>query len=443
MRAWARRRVGEEVVVGRLGISDEQVPDPFQWLDIPRSRLDGVDGELKVEDGLGSEARHGRRAHVLQAHGDLRKCLLDATKLRAGQSRPGGVVVNDANGRVQAIIQRAMPVQPLVRRTRTCLLRAHRADGTQCGRTEWRSPAQSPCDDRGFPAIIRDMVNPLSGAVPVADSAVSKSRPQHGAGRACGQYVQGPMSYQHAQYYDAIYESLKDYRQEADEVRQLLAQYTQREIHELLDVACGTGLHAQYLSEHFHVEGLDLSAEQLEVAKRRLPDTVFYLADMTAFDTGKTYDAVTCLFSAIGHLPNADALHRAVACMAHHLRPGGVLLVQPWLHPDDFVPGLIGHDFVETPDFKLTRISRSWVEDRSTKAELHHLVGRPDGIEHFVEEHAISMFTIREYLDALEAAGLDAWHVPKDIKALPDDPLRHRSHLLGRGMFVARRPAAD
>ena len=252
------------------------------------------------------------------------------------------------------------------------------------------------------------------------------------------------MSYQRsAQYYDAIYESLKDYRQESDEVRQLLAQYTQREINELLDVACGTGLHAQYLSEHFRVEALDLSADQLDIARQRLPETTFYLADMSVFDTGKTYDAVTCLFSAIGHLPDTDALRRAADCMGRHLRPGGVLLVQPWLHPEDFVPGLIGHDYVETPDFKLTRVSRSWTEGHRTNVELHHLVGRPDGIEHFVEEHTISMFTIQEYLDALEAAGLDAWHLPNDIEPLPDDPLRHRNHLLGRGMFVARKPAAD
>lgn len=251
------------------------------------------------------------------------------------------------------------------------------------------------------------------------------------------------MSYRRsAWYYDAIYEGVKDYRREADDVRQLLAQYAERDIGDLLDVACGTGLHALYLSENLRVEGVDLSAELLAVARRRLPDVTFHQADMTAFETGRTYDAVTCLFSAIGHLPSTDALHSAAACMARHLRAGGVLLVQPWLHPDDFVAGLIGHDVVETAEFKLARVSRSWIEGRRARIEFHYVVGRPDGIEHFVEEQTISLFTIQEHIDAFEAAGLEAWHLPKATDPLAGDPLQRRRNLMGRGMFVARKPRA-
>ncbi len=60
---------------------------------------------------------------------------------------------------------------------------------------------------------------------------------------------------------------------------------------------------------------------------------------MTDFDLATTYDAVTCLFSAIGYVRTADRMQRAVACMARHVKPGGVLIVEPWLTPQDWKPG--------------------------------------------------------------------------------------------------------
>jgi SAM-dependent methyltransferase len=60
---------------------------------------------------------------------------------------------------------------------------------------------------------------------------------------------------------------------------------------------------------------------------RCLPDS----ADPADFNLGLTFDAVVCLFSAIGYVVTVKRLHSALAAMARHLRPGGVLLVEPWL----------------------------------------------------------------------------------------------------------------
>src|SRR5688572_21599330 len=105
-----------------------------------------------------------------------------------------------------------------------------------------------------------------------------------------------------AEIYDAIYLAKKDYVKEAEQVHSIVEEHKKTAGNELLDVACGTGLHAEVLRHWYNVEGLDLSEDQLAVAKNRLPDVKFYHADMTNFDTGKHYDVVTCLFSAIGEL---------------------------------------------------------------------------------------------------------------------------------------------
>jgi trans-aconitate methyltransferase len=75
---------------------------------------------------------------------------------------------------------------------------------------------------------------------------------------------------------------------EAEPLRHLLERYAQRPVRDLLDMACGTGLHDQYLKDHYHVEGADLSPSQLAIARRRCPDLVFHEADMTDFDLART-----------------------------------------------------------------------------------------------------------------------------------------------------------
>ena len=121
-----------------------------------------------------------------------------------------------------------------------------------------------------------------------------------------------------AQYYDRVY-SFKDYQAEAQRLLTIMGENLRSEGQRLLDVACGTGRHIEYLKEHFDVEGLDIAEDLLEIARRRNPDVPFHCADMMDFDLGREFDAVTCLFSSIGYVKTLDNLSRAVTCMARHL----------------------------------------------------------------------------------------------------------------------------
>ncbi len=214
-----------------------------------------------------------------------------------------------------------------------------------------------------------------------------------------------------ASYYDAIYTAMKDYGLEAERVRELIARHQLAPAASLLDVACGTGLHLEHLRHHFYVEGIDLSRPQLDIATTRLPGVRLHQGDMTSFDLGRQFGAVTCLFSAIGHLLTEVALHASIAQMAAHLEPGGLLVVEPWLSPEAWSDG---HLSVETAgldaDRKIVRISRSWREDRITHLEMHHFVTNPpEPAEYILEHHQTALYTRDEYLQAFMAAGLSAW----------------------------------
>src|SRR5918998_228728 len=116
---------------------------------------------------------------------------------------------------------------------------------------------------------------------------------------------------QSARFYDALYR-FKDYAAASGQLVSLLQQRNPN-AETLLDVACGTGKHLENLRDQYQVEGLDLNPEMLEIARRRCPDVSFHQGDMANFNLGRTFDVVTCLFSAIGYVKTLDNLQRAVA----------------------------------------------------------------------------------------------------------------------------------
>lgn len=96
------------MVAGRLGRRSEQVAQALQRFDVALSRLDRVYGELEVEHGLGGKTRNRSRADVLRVHGHLAQRCADALQFGLGLSRPSEVVLDDADRRVETVVQRRM-----------------------------------------------------------------------------------------------------------------------------------------------------------------------------------------------------------------------------------------------------------------------------------------------------------------------------------------------
>jgi ubiquinone/menaquinone biosynthesis C-methylase UbiE len=229
-----------------------------------------------------------------------------------------------------------------------------------------------------------------------------------------------------AEYYDKIY-SFKNYLHESERLLEIIqAEMGNNTLH-LLDVACGTGKHLQYLQEYFHVEGLDLDCNLLDVAHERLPGIPLYHEDMIQFNLGKRYDVITCLFSAIGYVKTLENLQLALNCMYQHLLPGGTLLVEPWFTPEMWHPGTLHGLFIDDPDLKITRMNLSEVDGLISRMDMHYLIGTPQGVEHYVERHELGLFTQKEMMKELSSTGLQV--------------LYDESGLTGRGLYICRKSA--
>lgn len=212
---------------------------------------------------------------------------------------------------------------------------------------------------------------------------------------------------QSAKYYDALYRALgKDYQKEAAQIAGIVEQRCRSGGKTLLDVGCGTGRHLEYLRERFTCEGLDVERTMLDIARDRNPDVPFHLGDMMGFNLGKRFDAIISLFGGIGTMPNVARLDQTLQTFARHLRPGGVVIVEPWLRPEDWKDGSVHALYVDEPDLKVARMSVSRRDGNVSILNFHYMVASRDGIRTFTEPHRLTLFTDEEYRNAFRKAGL-------------------------------------
>ena len=234
-----------------------------------------------------------------------------------------------------------------------------------------------------------------------------------------------------AEIYDLVYAD-KNYESEVETLRALITQHQESSGRALLDVACGTGRHLDFLVTYFEAEGLDLSPEQIAVARSRLPAIPFTVGDMEDFDLPARFDVVTCLFSSIGYVQTEERLFCAIANMARHLKPGGVLVVEPWLLPGVYEPGRISTQTFEVPGRGVARVCVADIRDegasRIAVMDMHYLMATPEGVEAFSDLHELGLFSQDAYLEAFRAAGLEVHHEPEG--------------LTGRGLYIGVAPLA-
>jgi ubiquinone/menaquinone biosynthesis C-methylase UbiE len=228
-------------------------------------------------------------------------------------------------------------------------------------------------------------------------------------------------------YYDDIYSTMgKDYLEESNKLHELIQRYQRTDGNTLLDVACGTGTHAGLLSKHYKVEGMDLNADMLKVARKKHPDIRFTRADMRNFLLGRQFNILTCLFSAIGYMKTKAELQKAVKSMSRHLLPGGVLLVEPWFTPEQWNVGHVSTIQVDKADLKIFRMSHSGQRGKVSLLDFEYLIGTSKGIKHIVEHHEFGLFSHEEYMAAFIKAGLDIIHDSEGVD--------------GRGLYIGLKP---
>jgi SAM-dependent methyltransferase len=117
----------------------------------------------------------------------------------------------------------------------------------------------------------------------------------------------------------------------------------------VLDLGCGNGTKTARLAGRFDVTGVDISEQQLRLARVAVPEASFVQADFTELElTAEHLDAVAALYSIV-HVPR-DEQPALFARILGWLKPGGLFLAslshlggpdrtEHWLGVDMFFSG--------------------------------------------------------------------------------------------------------
>lgn len=227
-----------------------------------------------------------------------------------------------------------------------------------------------------------------------------------------------------ADLYDLFY-TWKDYPAEVQRIHEIVRAEKQSEGNTLLDIACGSGHHIEYLKRLYQTEGLDLDQGLLQAARERNPEVTFHLGDMRTFDLGKKFDVVLCLFSSIGYTKTVANMEQAITQMANHLKPGGILVLEPWFTKETYSPGLPFALNVDKPELKATRMNVSRIEGDVSVLDFHYLLATPEGVEYFTERHELGLFSQDEHIQAFRKSGLQVRY--------------DGDGLMGRGLYIGVR----
>jgi len=110
----------------------------------------------------------------------------------------------------------------------------------------------------------------------------------------------------------------------------------------VLDAGCGSGYPVTtYLSERFETIGVDISEEQIKLAKENAPKATFIHQDMTKLDFPDEYSGAIVSFYAIFHIPREEH-YELLKNFYRMLQPKGLALLvfsmgdDPSFFNDDF-----------------------------------------------------------------------------------------------------------
>ncbi len=233
----------------------------------------------------------------------------------------------------------------------------------------------------------------------------------------------------------------RDYRDEAQRIRQLLLAYgvdhppadgaggdAGRPRPALLELGAGGGHTLCHLTDTFDAVAVDLSAPMLENCRNLNPDVECIVGDMRSIRLGRQFDAVLC-HDAIDYITGIEDLAQVFETARVHLRPGGIFIAAPTYTREEWVENQIETDQHGDGRFIVSYMSYVYDPDPAdTRFEMVMVILIRDGAELrvFEDRHTCGLFDSDTWLRTLEDRGFDA-------AIEPDEAMPYR-------LFIGRRP---
>jgi len=160
----------------------------------------------------------------------------------------------------------------------------------------------------------------------------------------------------------------------------------------VLDLGCGNGAKIARVADRFDVTAVDISEQQLRLARVAVPEASFVQADFTELDLRpEELDAVTALYSIV-HVPREEQ-PALFARILGWLKPGGLFLaslshvggedrVDEWLGVDMFFSGFdadTNRRLLREAGFELLADELVWMQEPESEVAFLWVLARKPG----------------------------------------------------------------
>lgn len=224
----------------------------------------------------------------------------------------------------------------------------------------------------------------------------------------------------YAYYYNSFYKD-KDYKGEAQIIKNFLDNHIGGGIYTILDLGCGTGTHDIELAKHagndkVNITGIDISPQMIEIARQRGKKgnchIDFEVADIRDYTAKQKYDAVVSLFHVMSYQNSNSDFLKALSTAKLALKKDGIFIFDIW-----YGPGVLSDKpavrvkQVEDEEYILYRIARPemYVEENIVDVNYEVLIiEKSTGTTRKIEEiHKLRYFFVPEIKYYLEQSGFE------------------------------------
>jgi SAM-dependent methyltransferase len=237
----------------------------------------------------------------------------------------------------------------------------------------------------------------------------------------------------YARYYDLLYKD-KNYAAEANYIDQLIQTYKPSS-QTILELGCGTGLHAALLTDKkYFVHGIDQSEDMIEKAlirKAASSKLSFAQADVRDYRGDEKYDVVISIFHVMSYQTTNEDLLAAFKTAQAHLKPGGIFIFDCWYGAAVLTePPVVRVKRIEDDKISVVRLAEPtlypnqncvdvnytvWIRDKKTDQmeeikETHRMryLFQPE-IEQMLALSGLSLINAQEWLTGNEL-GFNTWN---------------------------------
>lgn len=183
-----------------------------------------------------------------------------------------------------------------------------------------------------------------------------------------------------------------------------------------LDLACGSGRYARALIDAgYATDGVDLSENSIQEARRFVPEANFWVGDMRELDLRARYGIIFNMFTSFGYFENVEDNERILKGAYKALASNGVFVLD-YLNPDYSLNRLKSEETIEKDGVRF-EINRSATETHILKNILVY-----DGRNHYEYVERVQIFRLDDFKRMLGSNGFDLMEVWGDYAGNYFDP---------------------